>query len=59
MAEENKAPVEEAKPAANEPSEAMKIVMGDVLAQQAPIVDDEAPWPFDSGRCCPHYGFVQ
>ena len=41
MAEENKAPAEGAKPAANEPSEAMKIVMGDVLAQQAPVADDD------------------
>lgn len=41
MAEENKAPAEGAKPASNEPSEAMKIVMGDVLAQQAPVADDD------------------
>ena len=49
MAEENKAPEPEAAapeaapapaPAANEPSEAMKIVMGDVLQAQAPVAED-------------------
>ena len=49
MAEENKAPEPEAAapeaapapaPAANEPSEAMKIVMGDVLAAAPAVADD-------------------
>ncbi len=49
MAEETKAPeapvaepetAEKAAPAANEPSEAMKIVMGDVLQAQAPVSED-------------------
>ena len=47
MAEENKAPeaeapapVEKAAPAAPEPSDAMKIVMGDVLQAQAPVAED-------------------
>ena len=49
MAEETKAPEAAAPeaapapaPAANEPSEAMKIVMGDVLAAQAPAAADDA-----------------
>lgn len=45
MAEENlqapEAAVEETKPVANEPSEAMKIVMGDVLAAQAAPIDED------------------
>lgn len=47
MAEENKAPeaeapapVEKAAPAAPEPSDAMTIVMGDVLQAQAPVAED-------------------
>ncbi len=39
-AAEAPAPVEQAAPAAPEQSEAMRIVMGDVLQAQAPVADD-------------------